>query len=321
MQSKKVSDTENRIRRPSENLKQSRRPKPKEVKESVEKKDRKEGAKEKTQEDRKEEKEVKEEKDDTTNLKPTTIPKLIFVVPYRDRENQVAFFQRHMKYILEDYHPNDYKILICHQNDTRSFNCGAMKNIGFLIAKQLYPKHYENITFVFNDVDTLPFVKNKLQYETTFRNIKHFYGFKHTLGGIVAIKGADFETLHGYPNFWAWGYEDNLLYDRALQSNMRVDRDHFYEYADKDIMHFQDGYTKKVNKSEFERYAKGTLEGIHSIYRLSYHYNPETGFYDVDFFMTTNPENIQQRTTHDLHQGTTPFRLPAPRRAAMSMRL
>lgn len=306
MDQKKISDTENRIRQPSENLKQSRRPKPRDAKDVKDVKDAEN---------------VANEKEDTKNVKPKSIPKLVFVVPYRDRENQVTFFQRHMKYIMEDYDENDYKIFICHQNDTRSFNCGAMKNIGFLIAKQLYPKHYGNITFVFNDVDTLPFVKNKLQYETTSRNIKHFYGFKHTLGGIVAIKGADFETLNGYPNFWAWGYEDNLLYDRALQHKMRVDRDNFYEYADKDIMHFQDGYTKKVNKGEFERYAKGTLEGIHSIYRLSYHYNPKTGFYDVDFFMTTDPENIQQRTTHDLHKGTTPFRLPQPRRAVMSMRL
>ena len=299
------SASENRIMQPSENLKQSRR--------SKLNKDAKPKEHVKPKEDAK----PKEE----CNLSPSNIiPRLIFVVPYRDRENQVTFFQRHMKYILEDYRDSDYKILICHQNDTRSFNCGAMKNIGFLIAKKMYPDHYKNITFVFNDVDTLPFVKNKLNYETTSRNIKHFYGFKHTLGGIVSIKGADFETLNGYPNFWAWGYEDNLLYDRALQYNMRVDRDNFFEYADKDIMHFQDGYTKKVNKGEFDRYAKGTLEGIHSIYRLSYHFDPNTGFYDIDTFVTTNHENIQQRTTHDLHKGTSPFR-PTPRRAAMSMRL
>ena len=90
-------------------------------------------------------------------------PKVIFIVPYRDREQQLLFFQRHIKYILEDYDENDYKIMICHQNDSRSFNCGAMKNIGFLIVKQKYPQSYHNITLVFNDIDTLPFNKNFLQ--------------------------------------------------------------------------------------------------------------------------------------------------------------
>ena len=318
MERKNISKDHEKLMRPSDNLKQSRQLKshePNDKIDIIDKPESKETTVFNTTNNKYKQKE--QWKKDSKN-KPD-IPKLIFVVPYRDRENQVSFFQRHMKYILEDYREIDYKIIICHQNDKRSFNCGAMKNIGFLIAKKLYPDHYHNITFVFNDVDTLPFVKNTLHYDTTPNIIKHFYGFTHTLGGIVSIRGADFESLNGFPNFWAWGYEDNLLYDRALRSKMIVDRDNFFEYADKNIMHFHDGYVKKVNKGEFERYAKGTLEGIHSIYRLKYHYNPKTGFYDIDSFVTTNPENIQQRTTHDLHNGATPFR--PNRRTGMAMRL
>ena len=91
-------------------------------------------------------------------------PKIVFIVPYRDREQQLLFFQRHMKYILEDFEKTDVQMLICHQCDKRSFNCGAMKNIGFHIIKQTYPKQYQNITLVFNDVDTLPFNKNFIDY-------------------------------------------------------------------------------------------------------------------------------------------------------------
>ena len=152
-----------------------------------------------------------ENKNETNSITEIT-PKVIFIVPYRDREQQLLFFQRQMEYILEDYQENHCKVIVAHQNDKRSFNCGAMKNIGFLIVKQLYPNSYKNITLIFNDVDTMPFNKNFLNFETQKGIVKHFYGFKHTLGGIVSINAEDFERINGFPNFWAWGYEDNLLY-------------------------------------------------------------------------------------------------------------
>ena len=183
-------------------------------------------------------------------------PKIVFIVPYRDREQQLLFFQRHMKYILEDYDEKDVQTIICHQSDKRSFNCGAMKNIGFHILKQKYPTQYRNITLVFNDVDTLPFNKNFINYETSQGTVKHFYGFKHTLGGIVSIRASDFERINGFPNFWAWGYEDNMFYERAIRSKIEINREQFYPYADKNILHFYDGYVKQVNKKEFDRYAR-----------------------------------------------------------------
>ena len=109
-----------------------------------------------------------------------SIPNIIFIVPYRDREQHYLFFSRHMKMILEDV--SNYRILYIHQTDKREFNRGAMKNIGFIVVKHLYPEHYKNITLVFNDVDTMPFTKNFLNYETKNGNIKHFYGFNFTLG-------------------------------------------------------------------------------------------------------------------------------------------
>ena len=194
-----------------------------------------------------------------------------------------------------------------------------MKNVGFLIVKELYPNNYKDITLVFNDVDTLPFTKNFIDYNTKSNIIKHFYGFKHTLGGIVSINCGDFEKINGYPNFWAWGYEDNMLYERAIRSKIEINRTQFYPYADKNILHFYDGYVKQVNKKEFDRYANATKEGIYSIYNLEYTYDEDTNMYHVNKFDTQQKEDVAVIKQHDLHKGTKPFHHHKGRGAAMSM--
>ena len=258
--------------------------------------------------------------DGNLEVKTNDTPKVVFIVPYRDREQQLLFFQRQMQYILEDYDENQCKIIIAHQHDKRSFNCGAMKNIGFLIVKQLYPNTYQDITLVFNDVDTMPFNKNFLDFETKYGTVKHYYGFKHTLGGIFSINAKDFERINGFPNFWAWGYEDNLFYERVKQARIAIDRSQFYPFADKNILHFYDGYLKQVNKKEFDRYVQQTKEGIHSIHRLHYVFNDETNIYDIHSFETGTHEDSRATKTHDLHNGTSPYNhIRSTRGATMSL--
>ena len=130
-----------------------------------------------------------------------TTPKLIFIVPYRKRSQHMNFFKVMMRHVLEDYQEGSYEFCFAHQCDARPFNRGAMKNLGFLAMKEKYPNDYKNITFVFNDVDTVPYTKNVLHYETQPGIIKHFYGYSFALGGILAIKGADFERINGFPSY------------------------------------------------------------------------------------------------------------------------
>jgi hypothetical protein len=236
-----------------------------------------------------------------------SIPKIIFIVPYRNREHHLQSFKTHMKYILEDYAPADYSIYIIHQTDQRVFNRGAIKNIGFLTVKNKYPNDYKNITLVFNDVDTIPVTKNLFHYDTTIGVVKHFYGFTYTLGGIVSIKACDFERVNGFPNFWAWGYEDNMFQNRIMKAGITIDRSIFYKYGDKNIMQKNDEIVREVNQSEFDRYLRNTTEGIHSIQDLNYSIDTESGFVNVSWFTTGNIPVINQYRMHDLREGARPY--------------
>uniref|UniRef100_A0A6C0B234 Galactosyltransferase C-terminal domain-containing protein n=1 Tax=viral metagenome TaxID=1070528 RepID=A0A6C0B234_9ZZZZ len=250
------------------------------------------------------------------------VPKYVFIVPYRDRQQQLAFFKKHMSFVLEDTNPNYYKIFFIHQCDQRSFNRGAMKNIGFLYIKDTYPNDYRNITLVFNDIDTMPYTKNFFNYDTTPGNVKHFYGFKYALGGIVSIKAGDFERINGYPNFWAWGYEDNLLQKRVLNNGIFIDRNQYYPLMDKNIFQMKDGLERLVNRAEFDKFLGLTLEGISNIQGLQYDYDEQTGFVNVKSFITGTEELQNQSTAHNLTNGNRPFNAPilgGRRRPAMGM--
>jgi len=236
------------------------------------------------------------------------IPKLVFIVPYRDRAQQQEFFKTHMKHVLEDIPETDYKIYYSEQQDSRGFNRGAMKNIGFLAVKNMFPNDYQNITFVFNDVDTMPFTKNFLQYHTVPGVVKHFYGYTFALGGIVSIKGQDFERINGFPNLWAWGFEDNLLQMRVLDAGLMIDRSQFYPMMDKNIFQMKDGLERVVNRTEFDRFVNNTGEGIKQIQELVYTVNDETGFIHVQSFNTGTQENLELNRVHDLRQGSAPFK-------------
>lgn len=200
-------------------------------------------------------------------------PSIVFVCPYRDRAQQRAFFQRHMvDTVLADLPPSSWSIWFIHQCDQRRFNRGAMKNLGVRIAQDLYPDAWRDITFVFNDVDTMPFTAGFFEYATRRGVAKHFFGFTFALGGIASITGYDFDRAGGFPNLWAWGYEDNTLQERCLAAGVQIDRSRFFPIFDKNIMQFPDGRTRELNRAEFDRYiARRVTDGMYDISGIRYH--------------------------------------------------
>jgi hypothetical protein len=181
-------------------------------------------------------------------------PKVVFIVPYRNRPQHKFFFLNYMTRIIlpNNALSEDVEIYFSHQHDQRTFNRGAMKNIGFLAVKQRYPEDYKNITFVFNDVDTVPF-SDIFDYATRPGTVKHFYGFTYALGGMVAINGGDFERINGFPNYWGWGMEDKVLQERCLAASLHIDRGQFYPIGSPEILQLFDGVERLINPSDMER--------------------------------------------------------------------
>jgi len=244
-----------------------------------------------------------------------TIPKRVFIVPYRNRAQHKFFFCKYMSFILEDF--NDYEIYFSHQCDARTFNRGATKDIGFLAIKNKYPQHYKDITFIFNDVDTIPF--NKIfDYETRHSVIKHYYGFKYALGGIIVMKGADFEKLNGFPCFWGWGMEDNALQKRCDRAGLVVDRSLFYNIGSPEILQLFDGISRIISKKDPWRGEHDNgIDGIRSISQLKYSidensanpndnifnfHNPRIFFINISTFLTYIPFGSEEYYSYDLRE-------------------
>jgi hypothetical protein len=228
--------------------------------------------------------------------------KRIFIVPYRDRANDKERFLSEMTTLLADTDP--YEIYFAHQYDRRPFNRGAMKNIGFLAMKAKYPDTYKELTFIFHDVDTWPSRKDLIDYQTTDGIVKHFYGFQFALGGMFAIKGADFEKTKGFPNFWGWGIEDNVMNDRCLANGLTIDRSQFYDITDKRIARSFDGFQRIISRKDSLTYKQSACDDITSLKNVQWTLHNEYIHIPI-FECSTKPEEqiyapIDIRTTKKL---------------------
>ena len=243
------------------------------------------------------------------------IPKRVFIVPYRNRIQHKFFFSKYMSFILES--DEDYEIYFTHQCDARTFNRGAVKDIGFIAVKNKYPQHYKDITFIFNDVDTIPFAKI-FDYETQHGVVKHYYGFKYALGGIVVMKGADFEKTNGFPCFWGWGMEDNALQKRCEAVGLRIDRSVFYNIGSPEILQLFDGISRIISKKDPWRSENDNgVDGLRTITQLKYTideksenpndniftvHNDKIMFVNVSTFLTHVPFGSEEYYNYDLRE-------------------
>lgn len=196
----------------------------------------------------------------------------IIIVPYRNRISQKEVFINHMKHIFDE------QILFIHQSDNRPFNRGALKNIGFLYVKQIYPNTYKDITLIFHDIDFLPYKKDIIPYDTKKGEVSHFFGFKFALGGIFAIKGEDFEKILGFPNYWGWGYEDNKIQKKWINKGGKINYEHFHDINNTNIIRLGSGLDVKrlvnTNNVGHFKYDSDNHSGFNTISNLKFNITP-----------------------------------------------
>ena len=248
------------------------------------------------------------------------VPKVVVVVPHRNRAASLNMFREHM--IANVFRPEvesgEYRFVFVEQgDDQRFFNRGAIKNIGFLFVRSEYPDDYQNITLTFNDIDTMPAERGLMDYETSPGVVKHFYGVKWTLGGIVSVRGADFESINGFPNYWHWGYEDNMLKRRVTDSGgITIDYSQFFGMNDARVIHHSNFKLKVVNIEEHKRFLANDPEGFAQISNLTYDITTTTTTTTwtgtdvavlVSHFDTPFTQGVDTSSVFDMTEARTPF--------------
>ena len=237
-------------------------------------------------------------------------PRTVFVVPYRARPTQRELLMGRLETCVVSEATGDWEILFVHQNDERPFNRGAMKNLGFLWIRHLYPSDYRSITLVFHDVDTWPRWPGQFPYQTEPGVVAHYYGSTHSLGGVVAIKAGDFERTGGFPNFWAWGLEDNALQDRCTRAGLTIDRRVFFPLRHPAVGRSFDGFERQASPQVAAAYKYGNPGTWRSLRGVRWE-AASGGFLNVYAFeCESRPSDIQHEVV-DIRGGT---RLRADRR-------
>ena len=159
---------------------------------------------------------------------PSQLPLVAIVVPFReqaqqDRKAQLDAFVKHMTQFLRG---RRFAIVVAQQShDGRSFNRGALLNVGFVEARRLAGAA-PLASVVFHDVDLLPspgLLKWYLEPPSAGRPTHiaapsawgkyAMPGYEAVFfGGVTALHPADFGRANGFPNdYWGWGMEDDQL--------------------------------------------------------------------------------------------------------------
>ena len=134
----------------------------------------------------------------------------------------------------------------------------------------------------------------------------------------MAIKGSDFEKINGYPCFWGWGLEDNVLQKRCDKFGIHIDRSIFYNIGSPEILQLFDGISRIISKKDPWRMEHDNgIDGLSTISKLQYtiddkSHNPTDNIFtvhnnrifiiNINTFLTYTRFEQDQYYTYDLRE-------------------
>ena len=158
---------------------------------------------------------------------------------------------------MKDYIKDiDYEIFIIEQSDDKPFNRGKLLNAGYKYALDKGCDY-----FVFHDVDMLPedvdysYSDKPLHLATHLQEHDYETTFFDYFGGVTMFTKEDFKTINGFSNeYWGWGFEDDDLLIRCIESGVSIDKE---EGLASDIKEFE-SFNFNGNKSFIKLKGKNT---------------------------------------------------------------
>jgi hypothetical protein len=170
---------------------------------------------------------------------------LTIVVPYRAREAHFKQFVAHLKaFFTRDrmHREIPYRVLIIEQGQGLPFNAGALRNIGFVLAREEGEKLGFDAGYTcFHDIDYLPLsadyrgtdVPTPIAWygaekrpvasgASQWRVANSAHAF---FGAVVLTPNKMFARVNGYSNaYWGWGWQDLDLKARYLAAGIAPGR-------------------------------------------------------------------------------------------------
>jgi predicted NAD-dependent protein-ADP-ribosyltransferase YbiA (DUF1768 family) len=205
--------------------------------------------------------------------------RVAIIVPFRDlhsaqkRQQHLNRFVPNMtKFLLKlSSKITHFHIFIIEQSkDNRKFNRGKLLNIGFKIAGGDFD------SYIFHDVDLLPkpglsewYTKSPIMPLHLAKCWNRYNNHPNYFGGIVSFNKQQFEEINGFPNiYWGWGGEDDELYLRVQNKNLKIlsPSKHLNAIEDMEKM----SLTKKMNilkKNKWKCMVKWETTDEHNKYR------------------------------------------------------
>ena len=147
-----------------------------------------------------------------------------------------------------------------------------------------------------------------VHYSTKPGVVSHFYGYLFSLGGMFAIKGADFEKTTGFPNFWGWGLEDNKMQDRCLAANLVIDRSCFYNIKSNLIARPFDGYERTLSLRDGVVYKEEQPDSLLDLQKVVFTVQPDSDapqsfLVNITAFTCRSKDTDEVYKTYDIRNG------------------